>query len=199
LRQKGVLLSIVGMDGSGKTTVSEFIQDRLRDASIEFIVTKQPIWELKSWDTFQEMLADSCTSLDFSTVGGLIAWGRLNTQIIEVMPALKEGKTVICERYVTDIIAWSKFRGAREEWIEGWIAGLLNEDCSFFCDAGPKLLMERLKERNGKKKIGEETIEDVSRLVELYREIAEKRSACFLDTDRSLNERKINNYLLTFF
>lgn len=181
--KKGKIIAISGMDASGKSTVSEIIQKELKKRKISYIVTRQPCICIKEWDCFRTLLKNENVELDFRTIGGLIAWGRINTQLKEVEPALNRGIYVICERYILDIIAWSYFRNAPNILIESWIAPLRQEDLLFYCNSDPKVISERLNMRGESGKVGEDTEENIEKVISLYIKNAKKRNAVMLETN----------------
>ena len=190
-REEGKIIAVTGMDGSGKSTVSSIIQEYLKQKGKEFIVTKQPMNPIKEWICFRKLLNNECKYMNFSTIGGLIAWGRLNTQINEIEPALNENKIIICERYITDITVWSIFRKAKQCWINNWTNSLLNEDYLFLCDSNAEVIFERLKKRKEKDKIGEDNLTNIIELVELYRKISKERNAYIINTNLDVETVKV--------
>lgn len=178
----GKIIAISGMDASGKSTVVDYIIKEFEKYHVKYILTKQPIPCIKEWDCFKELLKKESESLEYSTIGGLVSWGRLNTQIREVIPALNDGYYVLCERYILDIIAWSYFRGANEEHIMSWVSPLLKEDFLFYCNSQPEVIYRRLLKRNGKFKIGEDSLDNVSEIVHIYKREAQKRKAISINT-----------------
>jgi len=191
IRKDSKIIAIAGMDGSGKSTVSSIIQAFLKQKGKKFIVTKQPMNPIKEWICFRQLLNNECRDMNFSTIGGLIAWGRLNTQINEIEPALKESKIIICERYITDITVWSIFRKAKQFWINNWTSPLLNEDYLFLCDSEAEVIFERLKKRKGKDKLGEDTLTNIIELVELYRKKSKERNAYIINTNLDVETVKV--------
>lgn len=184
------IIAISGMDASGKSTLSLQIQKELESRNIPYIVTKQPCKSIREWTCFNELLKNESEDFDFKTVGGLISWGRLNTQIREIIPALEAGYYVLCERYILDIAAWSRFRGAKDSWIEEWTAALLRADVSILCDAEPELVWDRIRERKEGKKIGENSLENISRIIGIYRDEAKKNNSVIFDSSRDVEEVK---------
>lgn len=193
---KNKIIAISGMDATGKSTMLLTVKNELERRKIPYIVTKQPSKYIKEWDCFKKILKNDSNELDFKTIGGLISWGRLNTQICEIEPALKAGYCVICERYILDIIAWSRFRGAKQSWIESWIAPLFKADVSILCDAEANVVLGRIKERQEGEKIGEDSLVNISRVLSLYKKEALNSDTIIIDTSRTLDELKERVYEL---
>lgn len=190
MKKKGKIIAISGMDASGKSTVSRFLQEELKRRNIQYIVTKQPCLCIKRWGEFKDLLKNQSEELDFKMIGGLISWGRVNTQVKEVEPALENGIWIICERYILDIMAWSIFRKAPDKYIKSWILPIYNEDILFLCDSDCETICRRLNARGEGEKIGEDSKQNVNQLVQLYRKLAKERAAIFVDTNRDFKDAK---------
>src|SRR5688572_5725344 len=96
----GLLISIVGFDGSGKTTQIENVASALRATGREVIETRQPTdWyrELAEVRTFH----DHGGSADSAHILALLAAADRRRHVMEVIdPALARGAVVLCDRYV---------------------------------------------------------------------------------------------------
>lgn len=179
---RGMIIAISGMDGSGKSTLSSLLQEYLTSHNIRYHISVQPSQTLKVWSEFHSALhQESNSHYEFHLLGGLISWDRLNTQIVDIIPALHRGDVVICERYILDIIAWSLFRGASESLIQNWTEPIIKETHQFLCDVEPSIIFNRLHERNEKKKKGEKTLEEISEIVSNYRKYSQERNTTIFD------------------
>src|SRR5690349_9651986 len=96
----GLLISIVGFDGSGKTTQVSALADRFRKMGKTVVETYQPT----DWYRQQTMVRhfhDKGGSPDTARILALCAAADRLKHVHEVIrPALEKGDVVICDRYV---------------------------------------------------------------------------------------------------
>jgi dTMP kinase len=195
----GKMITVSGMDGTGKTTSVEIITDILNKNGQNVVITRQPSKIVRNWEAFRSVLSkDDDPLFERSLTGGLVTWDRLNTQLTEVIPALSSGKTVICERYVCDICVFGLHRGAKPSWITHWVAPLLMPDCNFITDAPIECVMKRLELRGNITKRDEINPETVNKLLRLYREAARTYQCEIIDTSQPIEvmKQRIYEYLL---
>lgn len=103
----GTLIAIEGLDGAGKTTITDHVAEVARDLGEDVVVSKEPT---RSWtgDMVYEALGkDDIGALeDFYLFCADRSWHINN--IIE--PALDEGKVVITDRYADSTRAYQTHR-----------------------------------------------------------------------------------------
>ena len=97
---RGLLVTFEGPDGSGKTTQIELLKNYLNEKGIEVIKTREPggteisekIREIVL-DNKNSKMCDMCEALLYAA-----SRAQLVSEVIK--PALEQGKTVICDRFV---------------------------------------------------------------------------------------------------
>lgn len=117
MRQKGIFISLEGIDGSGKTTLKEYLLSHLKD--YEVLGIREPGGTLIS-EKIRDMLLDiKNESISLRTEALLYAAAR--SQVVEevIKPALKAGKIVIADRYLDSTIAYQGYaRGLPLDFLE---------------------------------------------------------------------------------
>ncbi|HLQ41773.1 MAG TPA: nucleotidyltransferase domain-containing protein [Thermoplasmata archaeon] len=177
LRTRGVLVSISGIDGSGKTTVARELIPLLRGQGRDALYfyghrpffrrgeTPSPALIFKAlWrrlgrtsDDFSrepkaKLLLDLLTLVDYIRIQGALA--RL----------MRPGRIVIADRYVADVIVYLRSFGKGHQSVEGLIAGISFEpDLAFLFEIDPQRAHERK---------GEETIDLLERVTKEYEDLA---------------------------
>lgn len=148
---RGKLVVFEGTDGAGKTTMISMTQRLLveRGGEESVICVKQPTDLSRKTKLFQKMMycADH-TDIDYRAVQLLTMSDRIQhgTEVIE--PSLREGKTVICDRYVYTSLANMLARGYRDErWFFDAAKHLLRPDIVFLAYVQPEVAIKRIKER----------------------------------------------------
>lgn len=109
---KGLFITIEGTDGSGKTTVAKEVVKRLRQKGIDVIHTREPGGIDIAEQIRSIILNPKNTAMDPKTEALLYAASRRQHLVEKILPALTEGKLVICERYVDSSLA---YQGAGRE------------------------------------------------------------------------------------
>ena len=110
--KKGLFISIEGPDGSGKTTQINLLRDFLRDHNLfdyEILFTREPGGTTIGEKIRDIILDNSHTEMEDLTEAMLYAAARAQHVEEVIKPALKEGKLVICDRFVDSSIAYQEY------------------------------------------------------------------------------------------
>lgn len=101
----GILIEVCGLDGSGKTTLINDIQDTGYDA----VFTREP---------YNRTIGEEYRHIpDYNGVCYSFAVDRHYHMKEVIIPALNQGKTVICDRGLHCNLAYQAYEGATMEWI----------------------------------------------------------------------------------
>lgn len=104
--RKGCFITLEGPDGSGKTTVSQYLQKALAERGFDVVYTREPGGIDISEQIRHVILDPKNTSMDMKTEALLYAASRRQHLIEKVLPALNEGKLVLCDRFVDSSLAY---------------------------------------------------------------------------------------------
>ena len=111
-----MFITLEGPEGSGKTTAIQKAVDTLTHMGYEIIRTREP-GGTEIAEQIRDVILDKAnTSMDPRTEALLYAASRRQHLVEKVWPALKEGKIVICDRYLDSSLAYQG--GARGLGIE---------------------------------------------------------------------------------
>jgi dTMP kinase len=150
---KGLFITLEGPDGSGKTTQVSKIAEYLRNSNIDFIHTREPGGTRIS-DKIRSLILDpEHKEMHDLTEVLLYAASRAQHVHEKIIPALKAGKVVLCDRFVDASLAYQGFGlGVGEEPVlrvnQIATSGLV-PDRSYFIDVSPEVGRERMKARYG--------------------------------------------------
>lgn len=111
-----MFITLEGPEGSGKTTAVEAAVKKLQEMGYEVVRTREPGGTPISEQIRNVILDKANTAMDARTEALLYAASRRQHLVEKVWPALKEGKIVICDRYLDSSLAYQG--GARELGIE---------------------------------------------------------------------------------
>jgi len=148
----GKFITFEGIDGSGKSTLISAIKERLLKRGIKeekILITKEP-----GGTDFAELLRDVLAKkVDREPLAELFALlsARYDHTKRKIIPALREGKIVICDRYSDSTFAYQVFGKGLEYYLVthlNKIASLkLKPDLTILIDVDPKIALERLKDK----------------------------------------------------
>ena len=102
----GLFITIEGPDGAGKTSVLEELYPRLQlEAKRDIVKTREP-GGVKSQKNSADHTGSQNSEMDERTEALLYAAARRQHLIQVILPALNEGKIVICDRFVDSSLAY---------------------------------------------------------------------------------------------
>ena len=107
--KKGIFISIEGPDGSGKSTQIENIKQFFKDKKRDIVFTREPGGTAIGERIRAISLDNNCSEMDYMTEAMLYAAARAQHVSQVIKPALAEGKTVICDRFVDSSIAYQGY------------------------------------------------------------------------------------------
>ena len=101
-----MFITLEGPEGSGKTTAIQKAVDTLTHMGYEIIRTREPGGTEIAEQIRNVILDKANTNMDPRTEALLYAASRRQHLVEKVWPALKEGKIVICDRYLDSSLAY---------------------------------------------------------------------------------------------
>ena len=101
-----MFITLEGPEGSGKTTAVEAAVKRLQELGYEIVRTREPGGTPIAEQIRNVILDKENTAMDGRTEALLYAASRRQHLVEKVWPALKEGKIVICDRYLDSSLAY---------------------------------------------------------------------------------------------
>lgn len=111
-----MFITLEGPEGSGKTTAVEYAVKELEKLGYQIVRTREPGGTPISEQIRNVILDKANTKMDPRTEALLYAASRRQHLVEKVWPAIKEGKIVICDRYLDSSLAYQG--GARNLGIE---------------------------------------------------------------------------------
>jgi len=101
-----MFITLEGPEGSGKTTAVEYAVNHLIEMGYEIVRTREPGGTPIAEQIRNVILDKGNTAMDSRTEALLYAASRRQHLVEKVWPALKEGKIVICDRYLDSSLAY---------------------------------------------------------------------------------------------
>ena len=107
-----MFITLEGPEGSGKTTAVKTAVQKLQELGYEIVQTREPGGTPIAEQIRNVILDKANTAMDPRTEALLYAASRRQHLVEKVWPAIKEGKIVICDRYLDSSLAYQG--GARD-------------------------------------------------------------------------------------
>lgn len=146
--REGFFITLEGGDGSGKTTVLGRVAAYLQNHSMPYVITREP-GGIEIAEKIRSIILDPAhTAMDARTEALLYAAARSQHLAEVVEPALKEGLTVLCDRFVDSSLVYQGYaRGLGIEEvrsINNFATGGRTPDLTFYLDVEPEVGLSRI-------------------------------------------------------
>ncbi len=144
---KGLFVTFEGIDGCGKTTQIEKLSSELESSGIPYVLIREP-GGTEIGEKIRTILLDKANSRMHARTE-ILLYEAARAQIVEerILPEIKEGKVVICDRFFDSTMAYQGFaRGLGQETVEmlnGFSTAGLSPDVTFLLDLDEQTAYER--------------------------------------------------------
>lgn len=192
-----MFITIEGVEGSGKSSSTNDVVNRLRNEGYDIITTREP-GGTPIAEKIRDIILDvNNTNLDPRAEALLYAASRRQHLIEKVWPALKQGKIVICDRFIDSSLAYQG--GARNLGIENItnINMFATEntwpDLTLLFDINPELGLERIRKNQGREvnRLDLEKIEFHKKVRETFLSLAKKYPDRYVIIDASKSQKEV--------
>jgi dTMP kinase len=158
--QSGRLIVLEGVDGAGTTTHARLLMDALRALHVPVHLSAEPsngpIGTLLRLTLTGRVVAGGIGGAPrppaWNTMALLFAADRLDHLDSELLPNLRDGVSVVCDRYDHSSIAYQSLTGGGPEAI-GWLREINRHarrpDLTIVLDVPPEVAAERRRRRRG--------------------------------------------------
>jgi dTMP kinase len=135
---RGRFITLEGSEGSGKSTNLNYIHQRLQQAGIDLVLTREP-GGTPLGENIRELLLDHRQQAMASDTELLLMFAARAQHLNElIIPSLEAGKWVLCDRFTDATYAYQGAgRGidnSRIAQLEQWVQGELRPDLTLFLD-----------------------------------------------------------------
>lgn len=176
----GKFVTIEGCDGVGKSTQVRLLRERFEREGIEAVFTREPGGTGISEKIRGIILDAKNAEMDSLTELFLYEASRRQHTKEIIEPALKEGKLVICDRYIDSTLAYQGYgRGldvAMIEKLNEWAMGGVKIDLTLFLNVSAKDGFSRKGGASGDDRLEGEKADFYERIYDGFVAIAERES-----------------------
>ena len=159
IKMRGLFITFEGIDGSGKTTQLKLLEQYLKDCKIDYLKTREPGGS-DGAEEIRNLLVKGPTARWSPETETLLFFASRRDHLEKtIIPALEEGKLVICDRFTDSTrvyqgIARSRIRDTVDK-LQNLVINI-EPDLTFILDMSPQ---EALK-RGLARKTGEDRFEE---------------------------------------
>jgi dTMP kinase len=186
-KSKGKFIVFEGLDGSGKTTQFKMLAKYLKENKKNISVTKEPT-RGRIGKTINEIL-EGREKVNHVFLQLLFSCDRAEHLEREIIPALKRGKTVLCDRYLFSTLAYGNSEIGDLVWLQNLGKHFILPDITFFIDVSPKESIRRIKDVRKKKETLFEKEKKLKKVRQNYKILSKKyKNFYIIDGERNKNE-----------
>lgn len=188
---KGMFITFEGGDGAGKSTVINKVYEELVKKNLSCMITREP-GGIDIAEQIREVILNvKNTKMDARTEALLYAAARRQHLAEKVIPALEEGKIVLCDRFLHSSLAYQGYArglGIEEVYeINKFAIDSYMPDLVILFDIEPKLGLERINKNKGREinRLDKENMDFHDKVREGYGILMEKYNHNIVKVDAS--------------
>ncbi len=106
---RGIFVTLEGVEGCGKTTQMNLLADYLRGKNFDVLTTREPGGTEIGDELRKVLLNPETKEMDYRAEVLLYTASRAQHVSEIIVPALEEGKLVLCDRYIDSTLAYQGF------------------------------------------------------------------------------------------
>ena len=194
-----MFITLEGPEGSGKTTAVNFAVKKLEEMGYQIVRTREPGGTPIAEQIRNVILDKANTAMDPRTEALLYAASRRQHLVEKVWPALKEGKIVICDRYLDSSLAYQG--GARDLGVDNVLNVNLFAtentwpDLTLLFDLPPEVGLARINANDYREvnRLDLEKLEFHNKVRNTFLELAKRYPERFVIIDASKSQEEVAN------
>jgi dTMP kinase len=148
------LITLEGVEGSGKSTLIQYLKDFIESIGKKVIVTREPGGIEISEQIRSVILDTKNTRMDGRTEALLYAAARRQHLVERIIPALEEGNVVLCDRFIDSSLAYqghARGLGIDEVLsINEFAIGSFMPNLTLYLDLDPQIGLSRINKNKGR-------------------------------------------------
>ena len=201
--KKNLFITLEGVEGAGKSTVIDFIENFITSSGYDVVKTREPGGTAIGEQVREILLNKNNDKLTDDTELLLIFAARAQHLSEIILPNLTSNKIVLCDRFIDASYAYQGAgRGIEQSKInllENWVMPDIKPDLTFLLDLDPKIAFERTNKRSDADRFESEDIHFFEKIRQYYLERAENEPERFrvINSELSLEDvqEQIKNIL----
>lgn len=173
MKQKSLFITIEGIEGAGKSTHAKYLVDYLRSLEFNVVHTREPGGTIIA-EKIRNILLDKKNFEPITDQAEILLLFAARSQHLThvIIPALNEGKLVVCERFTDATVAYQGGGRGVElnniRFLENFVQKDLRPNLVLLFDVEVKLGLDRIKSRGITDRIEQEKIDFFYKVKEMY-------------------------------
>ena len=180
MTDRALFITFEGGEGSGKSSHVRILDDRLKVHGHEVEVTREP-GGTPGAEELRKLLVTGAANRWSAEAEALLAFAARDDHMRNMIrPALEDGRTVICDRFIDSTRAYQGYAGGCDlellDSLEAAIVGDNRPDLTLILDLDPEEGLRRAEERPdaGEDRFERKGLEFHTKLREAFRKIAQQ-------------------------
>jgi len=195
MNKPGKFITFEGIEGAGKSTQVVNLQNYLQENNIDCVLTREP-GGTEVAEVIRAVLLDKQLPAMHSDTELLLMFAaRAEHLHKKILPALKQGQWVLCDRFTDASYAYQGYgRGIdlnRLAVLEQWVQGDVRPDLVFVFDLPVETGLERADKRSEADRFEQETRAFFNRVREGYLERASQNTERYKIIDAGQDEQSV--------
>ncbi len=164
----GIFITFEGMDGVGKTFIMKAVENWFREKKIKVLSLFEP-GSSSIGKPIHKLVFDNKPKISLLAQAFLFMADRVQHLEEEIIPALQNKTTVLCDRYQDSTIAYQSIKKQeRDFFFDCYSNFFLKPDLTFWICASEENIQHRMKTKKNKNHFDTETADFKNRVMENY-------------------------------
>ena len=199
--KKGLFITLEGIEGAGKSTAVDFIEDFLTKEGHDVIKTREPGGTVIGEQIREILLKNENDTLTYDTELLLVFSARAQHIQEVILPALSSGKIILCDRFTDASYAYQGggrgIDASRINLLEKWVQGDLRPNLTLLFDLDVSIGMQRTKKRCDADRFEREEINFFKKIRNTYLERAKNEPQRFRIINSALSLENVKEQIVT--
>jgi dTMP kinase len=190
-------ITLEGVEGSGKSTLINYIKDFLESRGRSVVITREP-GGIDIAEQIRSVILDKKnTQMEGRTEALLYAAARRQHLVEKVIPSLSDGKVVVCDRFIDSSLAYQGYArglGINEVFsVNEFAIGDFMPDLTLYLDLDPQVGLNRIAKNKGREinRLDLEEIDFHIKVREGYEEVLKKYPKRIVRVDANQEIEKV--------
>lgn len=199
--KKGLFITLEGIEGAGKSTAVDFIEDFLTKEGHDVIKTREPGGTVIGEQIREILLKNENYTLTYDTELLLVFSARAQHIQEVILPALSSGKIILCDRFTDASYAYQGggrgIDASRINLLEKWVQGDLRPNLTLLFDLDVSIGMQRTKKRSDADRFEQEEINFFEKIRNTYLERAKNEPQRFRIINSASSLESVKEQIIT--
>ena len=199
--KKGLFITLEGIEGAGKSTAVDFIEDFLTKEGHDVIKTREPGGTVIGEQIREILLKNENYTLTYDTELLLVFSARAQHIQEVILPALSSGKIILCDRFTDASYAYQgggrDIDASRINLLEKWVQEDLRPNLTLLFDLDVSIGMQRTKKRSDADRFEREEINFFKKIRNTYLERAKNEPQRFRIINSASSLESVKEQIIT--